>query len=248
MPGGIPVRCVLVHQQPHQFCNGDRGVRVVHLDGEVAMQLCQGPVLSHLNAHNVLQAAGDEEELLGQPKFLAFEPVVIRIKNLRDVLRRNFIGHGADEISVIKRPEVETLDSLRGPQPHGVHRVGSVAGNGCVVWNSAHHSFWNPLHFEPSLGIRVDLRVPTHLHLKSILGPFQRPRVSEPQPLVCRLHLPSVTNLLIENAVFIADAVANRGNLQCGQRIHEAGGKPAQPAIAQPRFLFLFDQNVQVDA
>ena len=57
VPRCIPIQQVLVHQQPHQFCNGDRRVRIVHLDGEVAMQLCQRPILSQLNAHNVLQAA-----------------------------------------------------------------------------------------------------------------------------------------------------------------------------------------------
>jgi YQGE family putative transporter len=86
------------------------------------------------------------------------------------------------------------------------------------------------------------------LYFKPVLGPLQRPGIAKPQPLVGRLDLPSVANLLIEDSVFVADAIADCRNVQGGQRIHEAGGKPAQPTIAQPRLFLLFDQNVQVNA
>src|ERR1017187_6944027 len=77
-------------------------------------------------------------------------------------------------------------------------------------------------------------RAPAHLHFTRILGPLQRPGIAQPQPFVGRLHLPAVANLLVENPILIADAVANRRNIQRGQRIHKAGGQPPQPAVAQP--------------
>jgi hypothetical protein len=106
----------------------------------------------------------------------------------------------------------------------------------------------NPFDTATAPWRRCGLRAPAHLHFKGVLGPFQRPGIAQPQPFVGRLHLPAVANLLIEDAVLVADAVADRGNIQRGQRIHEAGGQPAQPAIAQPRLFFLLDQNIQVDA
>ena len=87
-----------------------------------------------------------------------------------------------------------------------------------------------------------------HLDFKGIFGPLQRPGIAEPQPLVGGLDLPSVANLLIEDAVFVADAVADGRNIQRGQGIHEAGGQPAQSAIAQARLFFLFNQAFEIDA
>ena len=55
------------------------------------------------------------------------------------------------------------------------------------------------------------------LHLVSALRAVQLPGVAQVQPLVGDLHLPAVLYLLVENAVFIADAVTDGGNLQAGE-------------------------------
>jgi len=94
----------------------------------------------------------------------------------------------------------------------------------------------------------MDFRAPAQLYFKTILGPFQCPGIAKPQPLVGRLNLPAIANLLIEDAIFVADSVTNGGNLQGGQGIHEACSEPAKPSVAQPRFFFSFNQHAQVDA
>jgi hypothetical protein len=93
----------------------------------------------------------------------------------------------------------------------------------------------------------MPFRAPAHLHFEGVFGPLQRPGIAQPQPFVGRLHLPAVANLLVEDAVLIANAVADRRNVQRGQRIHEARGQPPQSAVAQPRLLFLLDQHIQID-
>ena len=47
------------------------------------------------------------------------------------------------------------------------------------------------------------------------------------------LDLAAVHDVLGEHAVFVADAVAERGQVQRGHRIEEAGGQPAEAAVAQ---------------
>ena len=86
IPRRLPVQPVLVHQQAHQLRNRDSRVGVVQLNGEIAMQIGQGPVLSFLDAKDMLQRAGDEEELLDQPQLLAPNLFVVWVKDLGNVL------------------------------------------------------------------------------------------------------------------------------------------------------------------
>ena len=60
------------------------------------------------------------------------------------------------------------------------------------------------------------------------------------------LDLPAVLDLLAEHAVLVAQAVADRRDLERGQRVEKAGGQPAQPAVAQPRVGLLLEQGVPV--
>ena len=212
------------------------------------MQFRQRPILCRLNPENVLQATGHEEVLLRQPQLLALVRFVIRIKNLRKVLRRYLVRHRSEKIAVVEDSEVEAVHRLRGPQTHRIRRVGAIAENRRIVRHPAHHTLRNPLHVHTPSRIRVRLGVPAHLHLERVFRPIQRPRISQPQPVVGRLHLPPVTDQLIENSVLITNAIADSGNVQGRQRIHEAGSQPSQTSIAQPRLCLLFDQHIQVKA
>ena len=54
--------------------------------------------------------------------------------------------------------------------------------------------------------------------------------------------------MLVEDAVLVANAVADGGNVQRGERIHEAGGEPAESAVAEAGLLLLLDEDVEVEA
>ena len=99
VPRGLPLHGIFIDEQAHQLGHGDGGMRVVHLDGEVAMQFGQRPFGVALNLQDVLQAAGDEEELLRQPELLALYAFVVGIKNFGDVFRGDLVGHRAEEVS-----------------------------------------------------------------------------------------------------------------------------------------------------
>ena len=68
-----------------------------------------------------------------------------------------------------------------------------------------------------------------------VLVARQLPGVAELQPVVVLLDLPAVLDLLLEDAEVVADAVADGGQLQRGQRVHEAGRQPPQAAVAEAR-------------
>ena len=90
--------------------------------------------------------------------------------------------------------------------------------------------------------------VAVELHRVHERGPFVHPRRAEPQPAVRGLDLVAVDDLLVEQAEVIADAVAVGRNLHGGDGIHEAGGQPAEAAVAQGRVFLALLQGLQVVA
>ena len=70
------------------------------------------------------------------------------------------------------------------------------------------------------------------------MGEFPRPAAL--QPFVGDLHLPAVADELVENAEFVADAVAGGRNLEAGQRFHVAGRQATEAAVAKTRLLLDF--------
>ena len=59
-------------------------------------------------------------------------------------------------------------------------------------------------------------------------------------------NLPSVSNRLVEDPEFVANAVADCGNAERRQRVHVTGGKPPESAVAEARLFFLFEKLRQI--
>ena len=57
------------------------------------------------------------------------------------------------------------------------------------------------------------------------------------EPFVGDFHLPAIADELVEDAEFVADAVAGGGDLQGGERFEEAGRQAAETSVAQAGFL-----------
>ncbi len=94
--------------------------------------------------------------------------------------------------------------------------------------------------------VAVALGVPAPVDPIVQLGLDDLPGVAVGQPVVCRLHLPAVVDLLVEDAELVADAVADGGALKSGQRIQVAGGQPSQPTVAQAGFLLAGQHSVEI--
>ena len=65
------------------------------------------------------------------------------------------------------------------------------------------------------------------------LGALELPGIAERQPVLRLLDLPAVVEQLPEQAVLIADAVAEAGDPDRRHALHEAGGEPAEAAVAE---------------
>src|SRR5215469_11006665 len=90
--------------------------------------------------------------------------------------------------------------------------------------------------------------VTAEFHLVVDLRADNLPGIAKAQPLVRHLDLPAVLDCLLKNAKLVADAIADGGYFERGERIHKARGEPPQAAVAQAWFLLLFNHLVQIKA
>src|SRR5580658_10405834 len=87
------------------------------------------------------------------------------------------------------------------------------------------------VHSERNVQLEFDMLVPAP----------DFPWVWPVQPIVRLLALPTILDGLFENAVFITQAVAHRGQLHGGHRVEEASGQPPQAAVTQTCIGLLLD-------
>ena len=199
-----------------------------------------------MQSDHVLQRAGDEEVLLRQPQLLAGFRLVVRIEHLGDGFRRDLLVHGAVVVADVERFEIEGLGGLGLPQAQQVRGGHAVAGHGRVVGDALDHLLGKPAHAISAGLVVVRLGAPAELHVERDFRAHDLPGVAEAQPLVRHLDLPAVTNRLIEDAELVADAVADRRNVERRQRVHVARGEAAETAIAQTRLLLLLEEARQI--
>src|SRR4030088_3117072 len=65
------------------------------------------------------------------------------------------------------------------------------------------------------------------------LGPFELPWIAEGQPILRKLLLPAVADLLLEKTMLVANAVAECRRAQARHAVHEARRKPAEAAVSE---------------
>lgn len=82
--------------------------------------------------------------------------------------------------------------------------------------------------------------VPIKLNLDCHVMTGEFPRIKV-EPVIWNLHLVSIDDLLLEDAVSVSKSVSPGGVIQCCQTVEEACSKPSKTAIAESSIMFLRD-------
>ena len=246
VPGVRPVEVLVVDQQPHQLRHGDGRVGVVELHRPVVRELLHRDAAVVEAAEHVLQGAAHEEVLLLQPQPSALVGAVVGIEHLGEGFAAHLLLHGAVVIADVEGVEIEALSGIGSPQPQPVAGVHPVAQHWHVVGHTDGVLGRDPAHPVGALLIPIALGAAAEAHEAGLVGVGNFPGPATLEPLIGDLHLPAVADQLVEDAEFIADAIAGGRDLQRGQRFQEAGRQTAQAAIAQSRFLFHLEDLVEV--
>ena len=138
VPGFVPAQSGVIHQNPHQLRNHQRGVGVVDLNDVFLMEVGHSLVVLDVLAHNGLHGGGHKEVLLAQAKALALIMVVLRVEDLGDYLRHSLLLAGPQIFALAEQAHVDRLGTLGVPQAQRVGVLGLVTGNGHVAGNSQH--------------------------------------------------------------------------------------------------------------
>ena len=247
-PPHVPVQPFVVDQHAHQLGHRDRRVRVVQLDGELVGEGAEVGVLLLEPPDHVGNRAGHEEILLLEAQLLALVALIVRVEDLGDVLGVDLLLHGAAEVAFVEELEVEVARRARRPKAQGVRGVGAVADDERIVGQPDDVAGLDPVGAQAPVAVVLEHHAPAEVHGLRVLVPRQLPRVAEVQPVVVLLDLATAVDPLFEHAEVVADAVADRGELQGCQGVHEAGGQPPQAAVAQARITFALQNLSQVEA
>ena len=217
---------------------------VVELDRELVGELADRGALEE-QPDGVLQRARHEEVLLLEPQLLAGRARVVRVEHLGQILAADLLIHRAPVLADLERVEVELLVGRGAPQPQEARGLGAVARDRDVVRDALDRVRREPADAEPPVRPGRVLGEPAEPDRVLDLEPPDLPRVAVAQPAVGALDLPAVADLLVERAELVAQAVADRRDVERRERLHEARREPAEAAVAEPRLLLVLDELVE---
>mmetsp|Transcript_13500 Transcript_13500/g.35937 ORF Transcript_13500/g.35937 Transcript_13500/m.35937 type:complete len:419 (-) Transcript_13500:13-1269(-) len=242
-PRGGPSEAVLVHEEAHELDDGDGGVGVVELDGDLGVELGERAVLLEEAADGVLEGGAHEEVLLLEAELLARVGGIVGIEHGRDLLGLLLGGDGGVVVALGEGVEVELLGRLGVPQAQVECVVGVIAGDRGVVRDGLDDLAPCPL---PALA--VVLKVTEEADGIGDVETLDLPRVAVDEPVVGDLNLVEILDLLLEHAILVADAVAPAREVESGEGIHEAGSETAEAAISEAGIALLGGHGLEVEA
>jgi hypothetical protein len=234
-------------------------MRVVELDGGAlgealkqrhAARLIVQPPVFLVAAQDVLHRGRDEEVLLLEAQLLALEGVVVRVEDLRDVLRLHLAFDRADVVAGVELAKVEVPARLRRPQAERVDGAVAEAGDRRVVGHGEDVFGVEPVDAQLAVLVDARLHAAVQLDREEIVRPRDLPGVAVLEPGVGHLGLGTVDDALVEDAVLVADAVAVGRHAQRRERVEETGGEAAEAAVAEPgvplRFAQIFERVAEL--
>jgi hypothetical protein len=143
--------------------------------------------------------------------------------------------------------EAERVHRARGPEPQRVHVAAAPADDRRVVGHRLDRLGRLPDVADARLGHVHRLHRSPEADLMCDLGAGEFPGVAEVQPVLGVFPLPAVADDLAEQAVVVADAIAEGGDGQRRHAFHEAGGQTAETAIAECGIRLRLAQLLHVD-
>jgi len=240
-PSFVPIKTLKIDEDTHELSDGDGGMSIVKLDGDIVGDFAEGKLHLLEAAHDILKSGTAEEVLLLQTHLETLRSG-LGIKNLGDVL----ILLTSVEGGIVVRVLILTVELLkiedggRGSAPEtevdGVHgaeaRDRSIVGSGdddvSAVPDVTELAF-------PHDGVHMTAK----LHAIVDITTADLPRIALVQPVVRKLSLLTVDDGLLEHTELVTDTITPSRIVEGGERVQEASGKTAKTTITKSRILLL---------
>ena len=238
--GLVPVKAALIQQDAHHLGDGQRGVGVVQLDGDLVGQVLQRSVAGQVVLYDIADRSSGQEVLLTQAQDLALNVVIVGVQHLGDELGVGVLAHSGVVVAQREAGHIKVW-GLCLPQTQLCNALSVVALHIHIGGDSHDAVVVGVLDVvEAVVPVLVDLAVKADLH--SLIRVALQPHLTAGQPVVGALLLPAVHDLLLEDAVLVQDGVAGAADAGGGHAVQIAGSQTAQAAVAQTCIrLFLID-------
>mmetsp|Transcript_35292 Transcript_35292/g.76167 ORF Transcript_35292/g.76167 Transcript_35292/m.76167 type:complete len:283 (-) Transcript_35292:398-1246(-) len=207
---------------------------VVHLNGDLLGKFRPLPVglLDEL-AQEILQGGAHEEVLLLQSQELALVLVVVGVEDSREILGLASVVDSLRVAELVECLEVKLLGRKGPPKSQVVGIVGVEARDGIVIGHGLDDLATDPASPPATLVVRVVLNAATEAHWVGHIRTRDLPRHGLGKPVVGLLDLPTVDDVLLEDAIAVSDAIAPARERQSGHGVQEAGGQSAETSVAE---------------
>ena len=227
-------------KKPLELDHSDRGMGVVELNGDLLRELVPVVVAPAEPADDILEGAGHEEILLDETQFLPALRAIVRIEHFGDGLTGVLVAHRFLVTAAVESLEIEILSRLGGPEPEKIHGRRPVSWNRNVVRNTHQFPGSRPSGDIVADGVEDILYLTVDLDLGGVLGTHDLPGRAVLHPVVGKLDLVAVAELLLEKAVLVVDSVSDCRQIESGEGIEEAGCQSPETAVSKPHVVFLF--------
>ena len=180
---------------------------------------------------SIRERTGDEEIFLHEPELASLGRMVVRIENAGQRFGVERFRDRSDEVAAAEPLEIERMRRGRAPQAQRVDRLAAVADHGPIIGHAderrgavGDHAQLPGAQFERA----------AERHRDAFGRAHDLPGIGMIEPVVRALLLPAVADLLLEDAMLVAQPVTHRGQLHRGHRVEEAGRQTPEAAVAQP--------------
>ena len=184
-------------------------------------------------AEHILETGRGQEILLAQAQFLAVLGGVVGIQHHGDVLGLVLHRHRGGIVAGVETLQVESVGGLRRPQAQGVDHAVAIAADRHIVGNGVDILGVDPAHMLAAVIVDHVLGAAMELdHLRE-LGALHLPGVAVAQPVIRVFDLLTVLDVLVEHAVFVAQAVAEHRQAQGGAAVEKTGRQTPKTTVTQ---------------
>ena len=173
--------------------------------------------------------------------------VVVRIKDLNQVLRQILLLDRFLVITLVKCRKAERVDRLCIPDTQGVDYVVAVADNRHIIRNCQNRLI-TFLYKMVALTVPLGLDITAKFNLGRILRAAKLERITVFQPLIRHLHLVAVLDFLLKHTVVVTNAAAVSRITKSCQGIQKTCCQTPQTAVSKCRIRLLILDHVQVDS
>ena len=175
--------------------------------------------------------------------------VVVGVQDLHDILCQVLLLYRLVIIAPVKGSKLEICDRLRIPDAQGIDYVVAITDDGHIIRHGAYRLKSLLDKFVPSgLGILLKTDGSAETDFLRVFRTAQFKWIAFLEPVVRRLYLVAVADLLLEHTVAVTDTAPISGIIQGCQRIHETCRQPSESAVSKRRIRLLVFDDIEIQA